>query len=348
MRPWNPWYRQSPGPLARTPRSVTAAAGVLALLVVQVDPCRAQPQGRGQQGPSLPELDLDKLYKVEGTTFPKLAQRFVSMSRATTRGQGSYLRLELFEGELASLPSPNQPTFTKWVFKLRGKAQVLGRGLMWAPRSGDVGQNYKELSVSVAPGAPRSVVYRFGVHASKVEKLGKQEIPQVLGHEEMELHLIEHPDDKSLRLVLDPASFRRHQASLARNWVEEAKEEPRAKEEPKQDEQSRAKEEPRGKEDARDKDEPKEKEEPRAQAGLAGLDGSAEVTLVRSCKVQDRALVIGFRRKSSELGGRVLDGIFHVELSPTLDATLTYTVPAESGKPKKVVAAYFYMGHKIR
>jgi hypothetical protein len=324
MRPWNPWYRQSPGPLARTPRSVTAAAGVLALLVVQVDPCRAQPQGRGQQGPSLPELDLDKLYKVEGTTFPKLAQRFVSMSRATTRGQGSYLRLELFEGELASLPSPNQPTFTKWVFKLRGKAQVLGRGLMWAPRSGDVGQNYKELSVSVAPGAPRSVVYRFGVHASKVEKLGKQEIPQVLGHEEMELHLIEHPDDKSLRLVLDPASFRRHQASLARNWVEEAKEEPRAKEEPKQD------------------------EEPRAQAGLAGLDGSAEVTLVRSCKVQDRALVIGFRRKSSELGGRVLDGIFHVELSPTLDATLTYTVPAESGKPKKVVAAYFYMGHKIR
>ncbi len=283
-----------------------------------------------------PELDLDKLYLVQKGSFQRIATRLMSLTRAKTLDKtSSYVRFEPFEGEWARRPDPaggNRQDFGEWVFKPRGQAQVIGNGRMWTPRAGDVQENVKELSVSVPSGKPRSLVFRFRVHASEETGTGPNKKVTVLGREEIEMQLIQHPGDKSLRLVLDSPTFRKHQESLSSNWVAEEK----------------TGSEKKGENDKKSGKTPDGKAEPVAPVADALPAARAEVTLVRFFQADEREIVVGFRRKWNGVENKVVDGTLHINMDSSLSTTLLYDVPTKSGKTEKLRVAYFIGGHKIR
>jgi hypothetical protein len=256
-----------------------------------------------------------------------------TLAKARSTGPDySYVRFEPFEAQWVRLPDATRRDIGKWTFKPAGQAQVIGGGRMWIPRVGDVQQNVKELTVTAYTGKPRSLRFVFRVHASVEKGEGPAKTVTVLGREEIEVQLLQRPGEKSFRVVLDPLTFRKHQAMLDSNWV--AEEEQAAKEEEKK--------RPRdGKEDKDAATEPPAPE-PEAEQGPG-----SEVTLVRYFKADDREITIGFRRKWSAGGNRVVNGTLHIRLNSTLNSSLYYDAVTKSGKPGKVLAASFTKGHRI-
>jgi hypothetical protein len=305
-------------------------------------------QGRGR--PKEPELAFDKLYKVESPSFQRIATRLNSLARSRTSDRTySWARFELFEPVPVRLPPDYEggpSNGFKVYLKQRGKALVLGNGKLWAPRHGDFQENFKNLSVSVAAGKPRTLVYSFRVHASVENGTGPNPPVTILGREGIEFQLIEHPGDKSLRLVLDPQTFLKHQETVSSNWVEE--EESVSKEDEK-----------KGKKKAKEKDKEKEGEKKDQKEEAANKEEGkkakeeegtrSEITLVRSFKADERSIVIGFRRKWTAAGDKVVDGTLHIEMSPSLNTSLYYELPGkEPGKTRRIRAAYFIGGHKAQ
>jgi hypothetical protein len=298
-----------------------------AFLALVFPPAALHAQGRGRSEVQT-ALDLDKCYKVGAPTFQRLAARLNGVARPRARDKTfSWARFELFEPVPYSAPSGYDGTsrvLNVWL-KQRGKALVLGNGRLWAPREGDSRENFKDLTVSVRPGHPRSIKYSFRVHATIENGTGPNPPVTILGRDGIELQLIEHPEDKSLRLVLDPETFREHQESVISNWIKEEQEVPKAEGKTAEGKKKEAKKEP-----------------PQG-------DASSEITLVRSFKADERSIVVGFRRKWKGLGDQVVDGSLHIEMNPSLTTNLYYELPGkEPGKTQRIRAAYFVGGHKAQ
>jgi hypothetical protein len=285
-----------------------------------------------------PELDLDKLYTVQKGSFARLASRLMSLTRAKTESKSyAHVRFQPFEGEWASRPDPTgggRRDFGEWVFIPRGQAQVIGNGRMWSPRPADVQLSFKELTVLVPPGKPRSLHFRFEVCATEADgnRFGPSKKATVLGREGIEMQLLQHPGDKSLRLVLDPMTFRTHQGSLDSNWVVEEKRGPEKKNE----------------DEKKDGKLPEGKAAPPAPVADPVTAAASEVTLVKYFQADEREIIVGFRRKWSGLENRVVDGRLHINMDSSLSTTLYYDVPTKSGKTEKLRVAYFIGGHRIR
>jgi hypothetical protein len=324
-------------PARRTGLAVVPLA-VLALPLLVSPAPRASAQGRKV---AEPEIDLDKLYKVETVSFQRIASRLNSLARPRADLTSAWARFELFEPVSVRLPPDyygGPSNGFKVYLKQHGKAFVIGNGRMWAPREGDSQENFKDLTVSLRRGHPRTLTYRFRVHATVENGTGPNPPVTILGRELFEFQLIEHPGDKSLRLVLDPATFRQHQASVSSNWVVE--------------EETGSPEENKGvgkKKETKKKDEEEKQDKGNKQEPPADEAARSEITLVRSFKADERAIVIGFRRKWSGAGDRVVDGALHVEMNPSLVTNLYYELPAkDSKKTRRVRAAYFIGGHKAQ
>jgi len=321
----------------------------LLLLVLGRSPgvCEETPEAAPAPPPPLPELDLDKLYPAPKASFTRIANRLLARARAKRTGADlSRARFELFQADwVRGHEGPegvSEPG--RWAYTRRGNAQVVGNGLVHTPQVVDIPETIKELTVSTATGQPRTITFRFRVQASD-EKPGQDpKKAAVLGKEEMELQIIQHPGDKSVRVVLDPLTFRKHQASLSSNWVKEEEEEEET-DSKKKKAGSAKKPAKKGDEGAEEKGEAVAKEarpvDPREEAARS------EVTIITGFKADENDMVVRFRRKWEGFEDKVVDGALHIDMDSTLSTALFYEIPGKSGKLQRFRAAYFQKGHKI-
>jgi len=320
---------------------VMGALGVFLFSVAAPSAAFSQEKGK-RGGVVIYDPDPDKLFNAPEKSWSKLASRLAFFADAQRQGQDSHARIELFFGELhQSRLEDASGRYIKesWTFHRRGDAQVLGTGKkMWIPREGDVGQTVKELWVRSAPGGLRTIRFLFRVHASKSEKVGLQDRVTVLGREEIELQIIEDPRDKTLRVLLDPQTYLKNQTWVTSNRADD---EPAAEEGKPAAEEEKEEKKPESP-DRGDAPQPTRPEEKRPK------DPRSEITLVKSFKADDNSIIVRFRKKWSGAEDKVVDGTLQIQLDTLLSTALFYEVPAKSGKPAKVKAAYFQKGNRIR
>jgi hypothetical protein len=251
------------------------------------------------------------------------------------------VRFELFES-VWTPGSTSQGAISPgyWSFTKRGDAAVVGKGMIHPSRVVDIPETKKELRVSAAPGKPRSLSFRLQVQASDEHGDKDPRLANLLGREVIEVQILQHPGDKSVRVVLDPLTFRRHQSALTSNWVEEEAEP--AKKGPGKKVAGKKTADPKGAA-------PEEEEETPPPAAPPGPEDAArsEVTVIKSFKAEEGQIVVHFRRKWQGLENKVVDGALFIDMDSSLSSALFYWIPGKSGKLQRFRAAHFQKGHRI-
>ena len=320
---------------------IASSPMVLAFLLALLAPAEAVSQEAKAQE-QLPDLELDKLYTAKKASFQTIANRLLKLTRAKKFGKDeSYVRFELFESVWtpgATSQYSTSPGY--WSFMKRGDAAVVGKGMIHPSRVVDIPETKKELRVSAAPGKPRTIWFRLQVQASDEHGDKDPRLANLLGREVIEVQIIQHPGDKSVRVVLDPLTFRRHQSALTSNWVEEEAEPPKKGSGKKVDGKKTA--DPKGAA-------PEEKEEAPPPAAPPGPEDAAraEITAIKSFKAEEGQIVVHFRRKWQGLENKVVDGALFIDMDSTLSSALFYWIPGKSGKLQRFRAAHFQKGHRI-